>query len=187
MSISWKIAKFTPLFVASIAIYLCTLKPTRKSMDISDFLEKKGDLEKFINENFDSVEYDELRGPLLLYRVNFVNKKESLKFCTMSVQQCWVKKIDKLYAFFILIKTSAEVEKHISERYGKWEVKGEISTQDGPIGGDLFSWSAGQVKIDVSSYFNTFRVARYEKCELVICRNMTLSQLIDRSEEELPH
>ena len=156
-------------------------------MDISDFLEKKVDLDKFINENFDSVEYDKLWGPLPFYQVNLVNKAESLKFCTMNVQQCWVKKIDTLYAFFILIKTSAEVEKHISDRYGKWENKGEISTQDGPIGGDLISWSAGEVKIDVSSYFNVHRVSRYEKCELVICRNMTFRQLMDIPEEKLPY
>jgi hypothetical protein len=156
-------------------------------MDISDFVGKKDDLEKFINENFDSIEYEELWNPLLFYRVNFVNKTDLLTFCTMNVQQCWVKRVGKLYAFFILIKKSAEVEKHISERFGKWEVRGEISTNDGPMGDDLFSWTVGEVKIDASSYSNAFRVKRYEMCDLVICRNMTRAQLLDLPEERLPH
>lgn len=151
-------------------------------MDISDFIEKKDDWDKFINENFDSVEYEEPFSPLPFYRINLVNKTEFLKFCTMDVQQCWVKKIDSLYAFFILIKRSAEIEKHISKRYGKWETRAEISIQGDPLGGDLFSWSAGQLKIDVSSYINMFQVSRYEMCDLVVCRNMTFGQLLERSD-----
>ena len=100
----------------------------------------------------------------------------------MNVQQCWVKKIDTLYAFFIIIKTSAEIEKHISKRFGKWETTAEISAQGGRIGDDLFSWSAGQMEIDVSSFFNPIGVSKFEGCDLVICRNMTYRQLIERSD-----
>jgi hypothetical protein len=123
MRTSGGIRRFALIFIVSTAVYSCALKPTSKSMDISDFIEKKDDLAKFIKENFDTVEYEEPFSPIPFYRVNLVNKTESLKFCTMNVQQCWIKKSDTLYAFFILIKTSAEIEKHISKRYGKWESK----------------------------------------------------------------
>lgn len=149
-------------------------------MDISDFIEKKDGLEQFITENFNYVEYEQSCNPLLFERVNLVNKTDSLRFCTMNIEQCWIKKIDTLYAFFILIKTSAEIEKHISRRYGIWETRTEISIQGDRLGGDLFSWSAGQLKIDVSSYFNVFRVPRYEMCNLVVCRNMTYGQLLEK-------
>lgn len=182
MRTSRVIVKFALLFVVSTAVYSCALKPIGKSMDISDFTEKTDDLEKFINENFDSVEYEEPFSPLPGDWVSLINKTESLKFCTMNVQQCWAKKIDTLYAFFILIKTSAEIEKHISERYGIWETRGEISIQNERLGGDLFSWNAGQVKIDVSSYFNIWQVPRYEMCDLVIYRNMSITQLQERSD-----
>lgn len=180
MRTSQKIVRLSLLFVVSTAVYSYYLNPVGKSMDISDLIEKKGDIEKFIKENFDSVEYEEAwKNPLPFHRVNLVNKTDSLKFCTMNVQQCWVKKIDTLYAFFILIKTSAEIEKHISKRYGVWETKAEISIQGDPLGGDLISWSAGQLKIDLSSYFNTAQIPRYEMCDLVVCRNMTYAQLLE--------
>jgi len=176
--ISRRIVNLTLLSVAFLSPFSCTLNPAGKSMDISDFFGKKDEM-KFIDENFESIEYDSLRSPLLTYRVNFVNRIENLKFCGLTIQQCWVKKTGRLYAFFMIIKKSREVEKRISGRYGKWEVQGEISTQDGPLGGTLFMWSAGDIKIDLCTYFNTFRVPKYENCELVICRNMTLRQLND--------
>jgi hypothetical protein len=63
-------------------------------------------------------------------------------------------------------------------------VEGPISIQGDPIGGGLFSWSAGQLKIDASSYINMFRVPRYEMCDLVVCRNMTYGQLLEKSNTE---
>jgi hypothetical protein len=171
---------FSLLFVVSTAVYSCTLKPPDKLMDIADFLEKKDDLDKFINEHFDSVQYEQGHNPLLYERINLINKTDSLKFCTMNVQQCWVKQIDSLYAFFILIKTSPEIEKYISRRYGIWETRAEISIQGDQLGGDLFSWSAGAFEIDVSTYFNVTQVPRYEMCDLVVCRNMTYQQLMEK-------
>jgi hypothetical protein len=184
---SLKIAKIPTLFFVSMATCSCTLESTGKSMDISDVIKKDSDLDRFIYENFDSVEYDTFQNPLLSYRVNFVNKTGPIRFCTMNIQQCWVKKAGRMYAFFMLIKKSAEVERHISDRYGKWEVRGDVSTKDGPIGNNLFMWTLGDVKIDISTYLNTFRDPRYEFCELVICRNMTHSQMMDMSEGNSLH
>lgn len=173
------------LLVTGIAIiYSCIFKSTRKSMDISDFLENKDDIERFINENFTRFKDEELLSPLRIYQVNLINKTESLTFCTMDVQQCWIRKIDTLYAFFILIKTSADVEKHISERYGRWQMVSEIGTQDGRIGGNLFSWNADKMEINMTSFFNPLAVAKYEQCELVICSNLTFSYLINGSNSE---
>jgi hypothetical protein len=184
MRISWKIEGFALICVVITATYSCHLKPVKNSMDISDFIEKKDDLERFVNENFNRIEYEEPFSPLPGKRVKLVNNTDSLKFCTMSIQQCWVKKVDNLYAFFIIIKTSAEIEKRISNRYGKWETKAEISIQNERIGGDLFSWNAGQVKIDVSSYINILHDPRYEMCDLIVCRNMTYTQLLEVSDAE---
>ena len=183
MGTSQKILKFALLFIVSTAVYSCALKPTVKSMDISDFIEKKDDLEKFINENFDSVEYKVPSNPLFFYRVNLINKTESLKFCTMNIQQCWVNKIDTLYGFFILIKTSAEIEKNISKIYGKWETRSEGNI-DGHSLGDEFSWSAGKLKIDVSSYSNPLGIPKYDMCKLVMCNKMTINQLLQKPHTE---
>jgi len=175
--------RYALLYIIVVMISSCTFKRVNKSMDISEIAGRQEDLEDFIHHYFDSVEYDRVFSPILLYHVNFINKTDHLTFCKMNIQQCWVKKINDLYAFFMVIKTSAEVEKNISARYGKWDTKGSISIQDSPLGGDLIMWSKGDINIDVSSYQNTFRIPKYEACELVICGNMTSRQLLDLPEK----
>ena len=179
---SREIVRFALLFIVSTAVYSCGLKPTGKSMDISDFIENKYDLEKFINENFEDIEYQESSNPLLVFQVNRINKTESLKFCSMNVQQCWVKQIDTLYAFLFLLNDLLKL-KSISPNdmvYG--ETRGEISIQDSCIGGDLFSWNTGQMEIDVSQFLNSFQVPRYEMRDLVVCRDMSITPLLERSD-----
>ena len=100
MSASQEIVRSALLFVVSTALYLCAFKPIDKSMDIADVIEKKNDLGKFINEHFDSVVYEEPFGPFPGNRVHLINKTDSFKFCTMNVQQCWVKKTRYLICFF---------------------------------------------------------------------------------------
>ena len=175
--------RYALLYIIVVMISSCTFKRVNKSMDISEIAGRQEDLEDFIHRYFDSVEYDRVLSPILLYHLNFINKTDHLTFCKMNIQQCWVKKINDLYAFFMVIKTSAEVEKNISARYGKWDTKGSISIQDSPLGGDLIMWSKGDINIDVSSYQNTFRIPKYEACELVICGNMTSRQLLDLPEK----
>jgi len=175
--------KYALLYIIVMMISSCTFKRVNKSMDISEIVGKQEDLEGFVHHYFDSVEYDRVFSPILLFHVNFINKTDHLTFCKMNIQQCWAKRSNELYAFFMVIKTSAEVEKNISARYGKWDTKGSISIQDSPLGGDLIMWSKGDINIDVSSYQNTFRIPKYEACELVICGNMTSRQLLDLPEK----
>jgi hypothetical protein len=171
------------LYTAIVIISSCTFKRINKSMDISEIVGKQEDLEDFIHHYFDSVEYDRVFSPILFFNVNFISKTDHLTFCKMNIQQCWVKKTNDLYAFFMVIKTSAEIEKNISLRYGKWDTKGSVSIQDVPLGGDLFTWNIGHISIDVSSYENMLRIPKYEACELVVCGNMTYRQLLDLPEK----
>ena len=152
-------------------------------MNISDFIGRQNDLESFIDCNFDKVQYDGFEKPVYFYKVDFINKTPCLKFCTMSIQQCWVKKIDTSYTFFIIIKSTADVQKKISARYGRWDVSGFITTQGTPVGGSHFIWRREHVNISVESYINIFRIPKYEMCELVIFGNMKPNQLMDRPEE----
>ena len=172
-----KMMKFALIFIISGTNYSCALKTADRSMDISDVIERKNHLDDFITKNFENIYYEFPAKPLPFYSVHLINKTRSFEFCNMNIEQCWVKKIDTLYAFFILIKKSAEIEKHISQRYGKWETSAEIVSQNGIIDGDLFSWRVGDLKIDVSTYFNTSANPRYDECCLVVCRNMTHGQL----------
>jgi hypothetical protein len=174
--------KFTLLSIVGMTISSCTYKRLNQSMDISEIIGKRKQLESFIHGNFNSIEYNRNRSPILLYNVNFINKTDRLTFCNMNIQQCWVKKRGELYAFFMIIKTSADIERYISAKYGKWDTKGSISIADTPLGGDIITWSMGEVKIDVSSYPNAFNIPKYELCDLVICGNMTLKQLLDLPE-----
>src|SRR5579859_6856965 len=119
--------KYILLYIIGMMFSSCTFKLVNKSMDISDIIDRREEVEDFVHRNFDSIEYDRLIKPILFHKINFINKTEHLTFCKMNVEQCWVKKSNDLYAFFMVIKTSAEVEKNISARYGKWDTKGSIS------------------------------------------------------------
>lgn len=72
-------------------------------MEIADIIARQYDLSRFIHDNFDKVDYDDttksvFQNPIFPYKVDFINRTDSLKFCNMSIQQCWLKKIDSLYA-----------------------------------------------------------------------------------------
>ena len=144
--------KYALLYIIVVMISSCTFKRVNKSMDISEIAGKQEELEDFLHHYFDSVEYDRVVSPILLYHVNFINKTNHLTFCKMNIEQCW-------------------------------DTKGSISIQDSPLGGDLITWSKGDINIDVNSYQNTFRIPKYEACELVICGNMTSHQLLDLPEK----
>lgn len=180
MKTSWGTIRFTLLILLGTVIYSGILKPAVTSMDIADLIEKKGDLGRFIRMNFDSVEYVQFRTPLPFMQVNLVSHTDALTFCTMNVQQCWVKRVGVLYAFFMLIRRSDEIEKHISKRFGIWETRGGISIGGDPPDDEMISWNAGPVKIDVSQYINVLDVPKYEMCDLVVCGNMTYRQLLEK-------
>jgi hypothetical protein len=175
--------KYFWLVVICMVTFSCSFKHKTKSMDISDFIGRQSDLHSFIDGNFDPVEYEGFENPVHPFKVDFINRIGSLKFCTMPIQQCWVRKVDTLYAFFIIVKTTADVQKNISNRYGKYDISASITTQGVPVGGQIFMWHSEQLDIEVSSYFNTFKIPKYEKCDLIICRNMTRRQLTGRPDD----
>lgn len=153
-----------------------SFKRVAKSIDIADHIGTRDELERFLKENFDTIKQQEPLGALLFYKADLINKTGSLTFCKMHVQQCWVKKIDTLFAFFIAIKTAAGIEKNIASRYGPWKESAEISSDSGPMGGTMFFWRIGQLNIETSTFF-TFD-PRFEMCDLVTCRTINLEQLI---------
>jgi len=148
------------------------------SMDISEHIDQPNDLKTFIDSYFDRTVYEGFNNPMLPFRVNFINRTDSLKFCGMTLQQCWVQKIDTLYSIFMIIKQTADVTKHITSVYGNCSGSASISAEGIHIDDSLFFWDLGYINIDQSKYYNITQNKKYEECELIVFRNMRRSQLI---------
>ncbi len=115
-------------------------------MDIATFTARQGERDSFISSNFSKVEYG-LENPLRFYKVNFINRTDSLRFCTMNIKQCWVKKKNDLYEFFMLIKKTEDIEEHIAAVYGPCNASSVITTQGIPIGDGLLFWKKDHLNI----------------------------------------
>jgi hypothetical protein len=150
------------------------------SIEISDFIGRPNDLKSFIDSNFDSVVDDDFRNPMLPYRVDFISRTDSLKFCGMILQQCWVQKIDTLYSFFMIIKQTSDIKNHISGVYGNCNVAASVTAEGININDSLFLWRLGHVNIDQSRYYNVFRDPKFEECDLIIFGNMKFTQRVSR-------
>jgi hypothetical protein len=172
-----KLMRHSLFLVIGLIICSCTFEHKSNSMDISNFIGGRSDIEYFIDSYFDKVEYDGFNNPIFPFKVNFINKEDSMKFCTMNIQQCWVQKIDTLYSFFIVIKRAADLQKNISAKYGRWNISGQVAAQGIPIGGGLAMWSKENLNITLRTYFNALQIPEYEMCDLVIIGNMKSSQL----------
>jgi hypothetical protein len=182
-SILREIIKYALLAIVSIVIYSYNFKRQSNSMDISDVVGGKSNLDSFIDCNFDKVEYPGFESPIFLSNVNFINKNDSLKFCTMDIQQCWVKRIDTCFAFFIVIKRTNDIRKNISAKYGGYDVTAWATSEGTPIGTGIFIWRKRQLLIYLESYLNILKTPRYEMCDLIICGNMTFDQISDIREK----
>jgi len=152
-------------------------------MNISDFIGSQSDLDSFIDCNFNKVEYHGFESPIFLSNINFINKNDSLKFCMIGIQNCWVKRIDTCYAFFIVIKRTNDIRKNISAKYGGYDVAASATSEGTPIGNGIFIWRKRHLLIYLESYLNILKTPRYEMCDLIICGNMTFDQLSDMREE----
>jgi len=145
--------------IFSALFFSCISKHNNQSMEIADVIKGQYDLDRFIHDNFDKIDYGDTAksgfgNPTFPYKMDFINRTDSLKFCTMNIQQCWLKKINDLYAFFIIIKTTADVQKNISTVFGKCSASAMITSQGTSIGNGLFVWRREDLNIDQMSYFN---------------------------------
>jgi hypothetical protein len=59
--------KYALLYIIVMMISSCTFKRVNKSMNISEVVGKQEDLEGFVHHYFDSVEYDRVFSPILLF------------------------------------------------------------------------------------------------------------------------
>jgi hypothetical protein len=143
-----------------------------EAIDIADFIGKQANLDSFIVCNFDKVDTAAtgLFSPTI-YKVDFINRTDSLKFCAMSIQQCWVKRVDSLYAFIIIVKRSAHAHTYISKVYGESDVSALVSGGgDITIDDSIFIWRRGHLTIDLMPYYNISKLPKYDSCDEVILR-----------------
>ena len=168
--------RFGSVFVFVLLLTSPCFKNSR-SMDIADIMVNQRSLDSFIQSNFDKAGYGSVN-PLIYYKIDYVNRTDSLTFCSMSIVQCWVRRTDSLYAFFILVKRSANSRKNITEKYGSPTIMARIDTQGIPIGAGLFMWRKEQLNIELTTYFNTAGIPKYEMCDLIICGNSKRDQLL---------
>ena len=148
------------------------------SMDISEYVDQPDDLETFIDSNFVTVKYDGFENPMYPFKVNFINRTDSLKFCAMNVQQCWVQRIDTFYSFFMIIKRTAVIKKRITSVFGNCSISASVTAEGIHIDDSLFIWSSGHINIDQNKYYNISRNPKFEECELIIFGNMRFKQLL---------
>jgi|SRR6185312_5178161 len=180
-SVIWNFKISATFAVCMIPLtFACNQKS--KSMDISEILDRPGEIENFVRANFDRVEYDQVLSPVFPFKADFVNRVDSLKFCSMHIQQCWIKKVNTLFAFFMVVKRTSEIERNITSIYGKCDAVGSIYAEESPIVDSLFMWHRGNIYVETNSYYNFLRLPNCEMCDLIILRNMSRNQLSDRSE-----
>lgn len=147
-------------------------------MDISDYKGRLNDLQTFIDSNFFTVEYEGFENPMHPFKVGFINRTDSLKFCTMTVLQCWVQRIDTFYSFFMILKRSAAVKRHITSVYGNCDVSALVTAEGINMSDSLFMWRRGHLRIDEQPYYNISGIPKFEDCDLIIFGNMKFEQLL---------